>query len=195
MNELLREVNDLYEQSQPYVDPTPIDVNTLQMSSAKEQQSFLEMANQGVSTYQLAISKLQAVLPTLSSTEILEGYTQGCRLLQRSLSGYMGSHFDRMYLPIMVQAVTEGVPHTGATFLHVLVVQLGKEAAPLVLQSLGSVSDDMREGALVAAKQLKLVEAIPTIQGMIHDPVTPVAVVAEHVLQELNTIAGSGAVE
>jgi hypothetical protein len=182
MNHALNEVNRLYLEIQNSIDPAP---GYLDQLTAQERAAYMQRLDAAKQIYHLALDKLRAVVSQLSLDEMIEGYTYGCRLLQRSLSGYMGRQFNVAYIPLMITSIRAGHVHTAETFLQVLADQLGKAAAPIVIESLDSQAPGIRQKALLVIEQLHLVEALPKVQALIRDPVKETALLAKQVLQRL----------
>jgi len=179
MNPKLKEVNDLYLQIQDYIDPT---VEYLAGLTEEQRLELESNADEHLRLYEIAIEKYREVAPALSPDEIIEGYKQGCRLLQRTLSGHMCYAFDKVYIPIMIQAVRNDEAHTAYLFVQSLADHLGKEIAPLVIEALDSESALTRERALAVVRQLELVEALPTVRGMVNDPYLEISYLAKDIL-------------
>lgn len=184
MNPILNEINELYLQVQNYIDPLPEYLTKL---TEQERLDYAGMRDESSQIYNLALDKLRGVAPSLSPNEIIEGYTQGCRLLRRSLGGYMCHLFDRAYIPIMIQAIMNEESRTAWMFLQTLADQLGKEVAPLVLRSLDSKSELLREAALSVTGRLELVEAIPKVQVMTKDSDLEISSLAKSILDSLES--------
>lgn len=142
-----------------------------------------KMRNEYSRIYDLGAEKSVLIAPDLSPEEIVEGYQQGCKLLQRNLSGRMSQHFDRLYIPTMVQAIKNNETHTAFIFLPALAEHLGKEVGPIVLEALDSKSPIIRERALSAADHIKLLEAAPKIKAMVDDPEPEVAFLAGKIIE------------
>ena len=184
MNPILNEINQQYLQIQDYIDPLP---GYLDQLAEQERAEYLKKSGEALQTYHLALDKLRISVARLSPHEIIEGYTQGCRLLQRNLSGYMGEQFKQAYVPIMITAIRSEHTHTAWLFLQVLAEQLGVGAASIVTEALNSEAIGIREKALLITEQLSLIEAIPKLQKMRQDPVEEIASLAEQVLQSLRS--------
>lgn len=195
MHPVLQEINELYLQIPHYIDPSPEYIESLnrQNEVLKSQPDEhrrrwqLEFAGQRAECsriYSLAIEKFEAVSSTLSPTEVIEAYKQGCNLLQRNLSGHMSHHFDEAYIPLMIQAVKSGEGHTAHLFLPILAQQLGRDIAPLAIESLDSQFTCVREAALSVVYQLELVEAVSKIRTMAdQDP--EIAEMASNIIRKL----------
>lgn len=180
MNQYLEEVNELYLQIQGrYMDISPENKYS---QTPEAQGEFANHLNEYSRIYNLALEKFRIIAPNLSPAEIIEGYQQGCRLLQCNLSGDMCQNFDTVYIPTMVQAIKNNETHTSHMFLQALADQLGKEISPIVIETLNSESALMRETALSVAEQIKLLEAAPKIRMMINDVELDVAFLAKKII-------------
>jgi HEAT repeat protein len=189
MNTVLSNINGLFYRVQDYIDP----ISDLHQLTEQELSAYLQMREQASRDYNVGLEQLRAVVPTLSVSEIVEGYTEGCRLLQRGLSGYMSHYFNPAYVPIMKAAIDDHQWHTACIFLQALADHLGSNAAPTIIEALDSPSAAIREKALLIADQLELLEALPKVQRLIHDPVTDLASLAEetqHNLQNKSRLKG-----
>jgi hypothetical protein len=174
VNKQLKEVDMMFMQIQDYIDPTPDYLSKLTqdkwMELQKDRSNYTDIYNSG-------LEKLRLVLPTLSNNEIVEGYTEGCRLLQRGLSGYMADHFQQEYIPTMIGAIKQPHLHTGWIFLQALANNLGKDVAPLAIEALSI--EGLTETALNVVKELNIIEALPKVRQLINGDNTTIAFLAE----------------
>jgi hypothetical protein len=180
MNEKLREINELYLQIWgSYMD---ISRDEWFNPSPEERAEFADYFEENSRIYNLVIEKFNALSPDLSPAEILEGYQQGCKLLQRNLSGDMCQNFDIAYIPTMIQAIKNNETHTAFMFLPVLADHMGKEIAPIVMEALDSESPLIRERALSVADHINLLVAAPKIRAMVNDVEPQVASLAGKII-------------
>jgi hypothetical protein len=179
MNLKLEEINDLYLQVQNLIDPTVeylaalTDEERFELESNRDEYSLL---------YKIAREKYIEIAFQLSPAEVIEGYQQGCRLLQRNLSGLMCHRFDSVYIPVMIEAIKKDEPHTAFFFLQSLADHLGTEIASIVTEALDSKYAHTRETALAVAYQLKLVEVAPKVEEMVDDSHPNVSYLAKQIL-------------
>lgn len=180
MTPKLKEINDLYLQVQNHIDPTAENLASL---TDEERLEYESRADEYSRLYKIAMEKYKEVAPTLSPDEIIEGYRQGCRLLQRNLSGHMSYYFDKVYIPLMIEAIRNDESHTAYLFLQSLADHVGKEFAPVVIEALNSESALTRETALAVVRQLELVEAIAKVRDMVNDPNLEISYLAKEILR------------
>ena len=113
----LEEINSNYREIEDYIDPPP---HLIASFTDDDWVNFAARSESSRSQYEKDLKQLNVLLPTLGSATIAEAYNQGCRLMQRNLSGYMAQHFDPVYVPVMVKAIETKHFHTAQTFLQVL---------------------------------------------------------------------------
>lgn len=186
MNPLLQNINEIYQAIQQYIAPSPTDLAALQNLDAAQQKAFFVATNEARHRYGEAVLTVQHLLPTLTPDELIEGYTEGTALLQRNISGYMVTHFQRAYIPLMTKEVQHQAAHTGATFLRALVNHMGQEASPLIIECLVGNTDELREVAMVAVAELRLHAAVPIIRGMMNDTNPSIREVARQVVLDVS---------
>lgn len=182
MNPALNEINDMYLPIQQYVVPLPEDFEQMQRLDPVEGG---RMAEEASAIYRTGLDQFRVVFATLSVEEIIEGYLQGCRLLQSHLCGEMSTHFNRAYIPVMLQAIKSSHPYTSIVFLQALADHLGDQAALIVIEALGSHLPGLRERAVLLTEQLHLLEARAQLQRMSNDSDEDIAFLARQVLRNL----------
>ncbi len=124
------------------------------------------------------------ILPHLTPAEICQAYHEGCMLLQRNLSGWMGRYFDPVYIPTMITAIQQQHDHTSWIFIQVLAAHGGSQYRDLILYALQSRSLDVQEQAVNLVEQLQLTEAIPQLSAIAQGD-SELALDAQRVLQKL----------
>ncbi len=180
MNKELEEVNSMYQEVQPYIDPT---VDELKSRSEVYQLELQTNNNKYGKVYSLAIEKLDLIFPRLSPNEIIEGYSEGCRLLQRSLSGYMANQFHSDYIPTMIDAVQRPDLHTAWIFLQALADNVGGDIFPLAVEALDT--KELTETALNIVEQLNIVEALPKVKVLMSSEDDSIASLAAEIWSHL----------
>jgi len=180
MNKQLEEVDLMYQEVQPYIDPTFDELK----SRTEVHQLKLQMNKEKyIKVYDLALEKLKLLLPHLSTGEIVDGYREGCRLLQRGLSGYMADHFHSDYVPTMVNAIKRPDLHTAWIFLQALANNLGRNISSLAIEALDTKG--LTETALNVVEQLNITEALPKIRELTKDKDDTIASLAGEVSKHL----------
>jgi hypothetical protein len=182
MHPALEEIDNLYRQVQDYFDPSPGYFDTLTEAESAAYQAAQPEASL---IYNLAISKVNTVVPQLSPEEIIAGYQNGSRLLRRNLSGYICRDFVPIYIPLMREAIQTGDLPSVRHFLPALAQHLGQDAAPMVLETLSHPQVLLRETAVYVAGDLGLIQAVPQIQALLQDPNQAVVTAAQRVLDIL----------
>jgi hypothetical protein len=185
MNQVLKEINELYLSIQDYIDPPPSYLS--QLADKQARLDFFQKADENLPLYNSAVEKLNLELVNLSAIDIIEAYQHGCRLLQRNLSGYMYNHFDPAYIPLMLASIQNDDFHTAHIFLRTLDIYAENEFVPAVLKSLNSKWDSTRQAALKVVDHRKLIEAIPKIREMMQDSHPEIADLAANVLKSWET--------
>lgn len=181
MNSSLLETDNICRKVQDYLDPEP---DVFEKMTEEEWLNHREMYDSSNAAHRAAIAKLMELLPKLSTQEISEGYTEGCRLFQRALSGYMVRNFNLEYIPTMMDAINTPHLHTARNFLQSLADNIGSEISSTVLAALDV--NGLCETALSIVGQLSLTEALPKVQQLISDPDPAIASIAQTILSELN---------
>jgi hypothetical protein len=181
MKQQLEEVNAMFLLVQDYIDPT---VEHLEKITREEQLEYERNAEKYLRAYNVAIAKYKEVAPSLSPSEIIEGFQQGCRLLQRSLGGWMCFHFDEAYIPIMTDSIRKNELHTAHLFLQALADRLGTEISSIAIDSLDSNSVLIRSTALAVVRQLGLVDAYAKVESLTNDSSNEIAYLAKQILEE-----------
>ncbi len=164
MNSNLHIINDTYLSIQDIIYPNTEYVLQLDEQHVAQLRHISPSAQLLYAKYS---EKLLSILPNLDSLEIIQGYNEGCRLLQQNLSGYMAQNFKKEYVPIMISAIRSDQEHTAWIFLQVLADEIGISLASLFISALSSKFDSTREKALTIVRQLYIYEAIPIIQSLI----------------------------
>jgi hypothetical protein len=182
MLQKLKEINDLYIQIQdnyPFLssehETTPIN------EEIKDQKNWLKEYER---IYNIAIIQFRAIGPQLTPEQVLEGYTQGCKMLQQNLSGHMCYYFTEAYIPLMIQEIEKEAVHTAPQFLQCLSFQLGAKIAPIVLQALKSEKTPIRETALSIVDSLNIFEARLKVIEMTDDPEQGIASLAREIIKD-----------
>lgn len=185
MNPLLEEIDKVYIEIQPFIFPSPEYIEQLN----EDEIAYHHLQHsRAAKQYESAISQLNKVISLVSSTEIIEGYIQGSRLLQQNLSGYMVQNFDSAYIPTMITAIKQDHGHTAWIFLHALAKYTGTSFTTVFIDALFSKSPQVREHALIVIEQLHLIDALPYVAVLTHDPVTTVALAAQDTLIHLQSL-------
>ena len=182
MNKQLNEINSIYLKIQDYIDPTIDYISSLNEDDWSEMQKNKESYGE---SYSIALEKLRLLLPKLSSKEIAEGCSSGCRLLQRNLSGYMAEHFHQEYIPSMIGAVKQPHLHTAWLFLQALANNIGKDITPLAVESLDI--DGLTETALSVIDQLNIIEALPKVLHLTKSDNETIAFLANQISKHLQS--------
>lgn len=175
MTKVLHAINLAISEVEDYIAPLPGQVERL---DTNEQEEFFKQFSTASEQYKATLAELVRVLPSLSPAEIAESYPSSCRLLQRSLGGYMARHFDPLYVPVMVKAIESEQLHVASVFLQALMAASPLDAAPLVLSSLDSSFEFMQEIALQLVQKYHITTAAPRVRS-----------IADANLGELSTLA------
>jgi hypothetical protein len=161
MNQSLSKINEIYLEIQDYVDPLLDDLIHMDRQLLdKLKINRIEALDKYETTQKLVIE----LLPTLSRDEIIQGYMEGCRLLQRNLSGFMGKNYNKDYATVMENAIREGHYHTAWLFLQVLSDNSESNLMSLLEFSLRQKA--LQEVALGIVENLKLKELLPIIREL-----------------------------
>lgn len=182
MNPSLKEINDIYLQIQDSIHPP---TGYFEGITEEKRLDFVQKMSEYAPLYETTADRFRAVLSSLSPVEVIEGYQQGCRLLQSGLAGHMYHHFNEAYIPLMVQAVKND-EHTAWLFLSSLVMHarhMREEIAPLAMRALNSKWPSTREAALTAIGELRLMEARPMVEEMAKGPDPEISELARNVLE------------
>lgn len=162
----LDQINRLFIKLEPFFD---LSLDSILNLSEENQRLFVEEKSTVYADYELAIELLRNSVPLLSKHDILTGYKEGCKLLQRGLSGYMCQQFDRLYLSTMIDAIERDEIHVAPHFLQAIADNLGQESISVVLSALNSKQASIKKVALSVCHQLNAAEAMPIIRGMTAD--------------------------
>lgn len=182
MHQKLEEINNLYIQIQDNYPLLSIEQRTTLRDEEPENQANWLKEYERI--YNIAITQFRAIGPNLTPQEVVEGYQQGCKLLQQNLSGHMCYYFNESYIPLMLQEIKQEVLHTAPQFLQCLSVQLGSKIAPIVLEALESKNLIVRETALSIADNLKIFEARQKIIEMMDDPEQGISSLAKEIIKD-----------
>ena len=181
MKQQLEEINAMFLLVQDYIDPT---VEDLEKITPEEQLEYERNAETYLRIYNAALEKYKEAAPNLSPSEIIDGFQEGCRLLQRSLSGRMCYHFDEAYIPIMTESIRKNELHTAYLFLQALANHLGTEIKSIAIDSLDSNSVLIRSTALAVVRQLGMIDASVKVESLTRDSSDEVAYLAKQILKE-----------
>jgi hypothetical protein len=182
MKQELENINKIYLQIQDYFFPAPE-----YFDDKPDGQEYIKKGQEYEPLHSFAKGEFLRISPLLAPEEIIEGYEQGCRLLQANLSGLMYNKFDRKYIPIMLKAIKDDHSHTAFLFLRALVLYAKDQKdklVPLILSSLRSKYVVTLEAALSAAFELRLIEAIPIVEQMTKDSRPEIREMAERFLSD-----------
>lgn len=113
MTPRIQELDEMYKALENSIYPMHIDDETI---SSLEYNEYQRMSYEA----EKLSERLFSILPSMSDHEIAEAYRNGCRLLQRNLSGYMARNFSDLYISVFEDAIEAGHTHTGWIFLQVL---------------------------------------------------------------------------
>ena len=182
MNPLLDNVNNLYLQLESYFDPS---LDLFLSLSEEKRIEYMVRKNELTNEYKTAIEMMRTTITILSEQEILEGYQEGCKLLQRSLSGYMCQNYDPIYAQAMVNAIERDESHVAPHFLQTLANNLGREIIPIAIYALNSNVTSIKRTALSVADQLLIVEALDKIQELTNDGNEEIPYLAKEVVRRL----------
>lgn len=182
MNVYLREIDDVCRKAQQYLDFDPEKLRSISIEDWIDHQKMYHFS---IEVYDLAMKQLIEIFPNLTSSEITEGYMQGCRLLQRALSGCMARAYKPEYRPTMIMAINIPHLHTANIFLQSLADNIGSEVSGLVLMAL--YAREMRQTALSIVGQLSLIEALPELEHLTSDSDPAIAHLAETILVKLSS--------
>jgi hypothetical protein len=186
MQPSLEEIDNLYIQIQDRFDPSEGYHDSL----TEEERAAYQATQPEVSRiYNLAINKVNMVVPQLSPEEIIIGYKKGSRLLRRNLGGYICRDFVPTYIPLMREAIQAGDLPSARHFLSALAQHLGQDAAPIVLETLNHPQALLRETAAYVAEELGLVQAVPQLQSLLQEPSQEVVRAAQQALDKLQKTA------
>jgi hypothetical protein len=169
VNSSLAEINALYLQIEPLFDPSSDLMQSLEHLSDDDLRNIQETKNDVLPIYRTALAMAQSLIPSLTPDEIIEGYQEGSRLLQRNLSGYMGVQWQVEYIPVMIAAIEQDHDHTAWIFLHILADKVGRDLALLYIKALDSQSSEVREAALVVIDRLCLRESLIHVERLTRD--------------------------
>ncbi len=183
MNKTLEKINADLQSIADYVEPQPEQLERLAQSGQYTVGS-VEEASKALQLYEAANRSLGEVLPTLSSTDIIDAYSQGGRLLRKYLSGYMFRNFNHAYLPLMVEAIKSDHENS-YLFLMALRNDQGMASAPTIVLALGSRVTRTRENALGLVYELEIREAVPEVEKLTKDSVPRIANFATKCLYHL----------
>ncbi|MCA9882817.1 MAG: hypothetical protein KC546_09205 [Anaerolineae bacterium] len=153
MNHEFELINDLYLVIQDYID-IPSDVLDEIASDDQLAEDFLSKGRLYKPKYDTALKELVTLLNESAPQDIAEAYKDGCRLLQRNISGYMAHHYHECYRQIMEWAIIERHYHTVWVFLQSLADRIGSEAWPIIEAVLGDKA--LQEAVSSVIGQLEL---------------------------------------
>jgi hypothetical protein len=179
MNTGLEEINNLYLSVQEYMDAPMEYLLGLPEDDYTEYQEKRKAAS---AIYEVALRKFEIIVPSLTIAEIIEAYEKGSDLLRANLSGYIFSHFDEAYIPLITRSIREDHPHA-YRLLGALCYNLPhNQVKPIVLDALNSAVRLTKETALGFVKDMEVIEAIPKVRELLKDPTPNLAEFAQEVL-------------
>jgi hypothetical protein len=120
-------------------------------------------------------------IKTFEPSEVAEAYTEGCRLLQTNLSGFMGNNFCDEYYQVMVNAIYGQHFHTSWLFLQAIADNVGERVSPLI--EFAIEVEPLQETALSIIRQLKLQEFKPQVEKLLNSDLQSLAQAALDVLE------------
>lgn len=181
MNQSLKEINEIYLQIQDYIDPSPEYFDQI---TEEQKLDFIKKRKEYSPQYEKTLHVLKALLERLSPKDIVEGYQQGCRMLQISLAGNMFRHFNEMYIPLMIDSIRKDERHTAPIFLRTLSVNFNdkEQIGLLALASLNSQWPSIVEAALTVVYELRVSSALPKIRDLAKGPDLAMAELAKNIL-------------
>lgn len=182
MNEVLDRINSVLVEVQNYIEP---DVETLLQVHEQDENSFLVEREKAHKRYKESVAELVLVLPKMLPEEMILGYREGGKLLQRVLSGYMGKFFHSQYSPLMIEAIHNAHEHTAWIFLQVLAKELDSGYEEIIAQALHSSSAEVRYKALNIVDEMEMVDVVLEVQALTHDSIEAVATLAKDTIHRL----------
>ena len=182
MNSEIENINKTYEKVQNIIDMTYEQLK--QMTEQDWLRAKSERASAEV-VYQKAQERLYVLLPELKPIQISNLYEQGCRLLQRNLSGYMVQHFSIDYVDTMKAAVVNGHWHTAWMFLQSLADNVGEYETDLFVEALSI--PELQETALSIIGQLHIREASEYVKEISEDKLNDNKLLAKSIYKKLGS--------
>ena len=184
MNPELKKCDAVYRTIEDHVFPSREFIARIESFNEDELDTYRDVREHAMNQYDECVNEVLRVLPRLTPAEICQAYHEGCMLLQRNVSGWMGHHFDPVYIPTMIAAIQQHHDHTSWIFIQVLAAHGGSQYRDLIVHALHSASLEVQEQALNLVEQLRLPEAIPQLNAIAHGH-TEVALDAQRVLKKL----------
>ena len=169
-NEKLQEIDDLYKSIERFKAPTLRKVTLKTEEGRMEYQEKREWIS---SIFNQAVTMLMEEVTNLSVEDIIDGFYNGSEMLQGGMSGVMGhfEDFNRVYIPIMIEAVKKDGPKPLYGFLLRLSENLPRdEVEELVIIGLGSDSFTMIDTALNLVRKMNFVGAKPKLRELFQYP-------------------------
>lgn len=182
MESSLDQVNKIYVRLEKFFDPS---IDSILNLSDQDRIEFSTTQTELIEEYKWALNMLRNTVPLLSEQDILTGYQEGCKLLQRNLSGYMCQNFNRLFLQTMIEAIEREEEHVAPHFLQAIADNLGREAIPIILSALDSRQISIKRTALSTSDQLKISEALPKIKKLTNDNNKGIAYLADEVMKRI----------
>jgi hypothetical protein len=182
----LTKINDMYLQIEDVIHPSSVDSYLENLTKLGEDE-FNERLKEAKPIIELAIEQFRKISATLTPREVIEGFTEGSRILRANFVGHMWMHFDYAFTPTIVSTLRENYDYEGAyLLLGTLAKNLPKEdVIPIVLEALDANSRRTIEAAIGIVDDLKILEAIPKLQYLTTKSNPPVSEFAVEVLAAL----------
>ena len=181
MHPALQEINDVYLQVEPYIRPK---LETLSSLTEAEAIEWMKNRKKSVLLYKTAIGKFVTIADSLSPNELISAYQEGSSILRANITGYVCRYFDRVYVPMMLQAIRED-HEAGFMFLRALHRNQAAGIQSVALNALASAFPRTREAALGIVYDDNILEAIPKVVEMTQDSDPEIAAFAKKCLQRL----------
>ena len=128
--------------------------------------------------YENANADLVQILPTMEPSEIIDTYHQSGRLLRQHLSGYMFRSNNDIYVPVMIEAISND-DENSYLFLMALRRYLDNRIIAAFLRGLDSANSRTRDTALSLVYELRLIEAMDKVHQLEQDQIPMIAKFAE----------------
>src|SRR5690349_16039701 len=128
----IAEINSRYEIFQDYVYPTTEFIKNLINEGEEKLAEHRKLGQLHKPEYEILVKRVLEIIKDFEAAEVAEAYTNGCRLLQMNLSGFMANNFCDDYYAVMVNAIHAQHFHTSWLFLQAIANNVGEKVSPLI---------------------------------------------------------------
>jgi hypothetical protein len=183
MHPELAKINTRFEMMQDYLFPTAEVIEKLPEAGEEARVEHKRLINLYRTEYEILVYRVPEIAKGMEAHEIVEAYTEACRMLQIGLGGFMAHNFSDAYYGVMVNAIYANHKHTEWLFLQVIANKCAEQIDPLIEFALGK--EHLHEKALSIIHQLKLKQFRSEVESLLNSSNERLKIIAQAALDAL----------